>query len=227
MTGNSIHIEAGYDQDATEVTRRRYQRNARFYDRMEGGMEKRHGPWREQLWPLVKGPTVLEVGVGTGKNMPYYPEGLTITAIDLTPGMLERAKVRAQELHRPVALNLGDVQHLDFANQTFDTVVATFVFCSVPNPILGLQEIRRVLKPGGTLLLLEHMRSEQPAIGKIMDWLNPLVVRMMGANINRRTVDNVRQSGLEIAELVDLDSGGIFKRIIARRPQQVSAQKDR
>lgn len=95
-----------------------------------------------------------------GKNIPYYPEGLEITAIDLTPGLLERAKVRTQEFGKPVILSLGDVQRLEFSDQSFDTVAATFVFCSVPNPILGLQEIQRVLKPGGILLLLEHMRSE-------------------------------------------------------------------
>ena len=217
MTKILTLTDTGYDSNATEATRRRYQRNARFYDLMEGSMEKRHGPWREQLWPIVEGPKALEVGVGTGKNIPYYPDGLEITAIDLTPGMLDRAKVRAQELGKSVHLNLGDVQVLDFADQTFDAVVATFVFCSVPNPILGFQEIRRVLKPGGMLFLLEHMRSEQPAIGKIMDVLNPMVVHMMGANINRRTVENVRQAGLEIIEIKDLGGGGIFKRIIARR----------
>ncbi len=217
MNETLTRIDTGYDSNATEATRRRYQRNARFYDLMEGGMEKRHGPWREQLWPIVKGPKALEVGVGTGKNIPYYPDGLEITAIDLTPGMLDRAKVRAQELGKSVHLNLGDVQVLDFADQTFDAVVVTFVFCSVPNPILGFQEIRRVLKSGGMLFLLEHMRSEQPAIGKIMDVLNPMVVHMMGANINRRTVENVRKAGLEIVEIRDLGGGGIFKRIIARR----------
>ncbi len=220
MNRNIDHSETGYDPKATETTRRRYQRNARFYDWMEGGAEKQHGPWRQQLWSMTNGPKVLEVGVGTGKNIPYYPDGLVITAIDLTPGMLDRAKTRAQELKKSLNLSLGDVQRLDFPDQTFDSVAATFVFCSVPNPVLGLQEIRRVLKPGGTLLLLEHMRSEKLVVGKIMDWLNPMVVWMMGANINRRTVDNVRRSGLEIVQVEDLGGGGIFKRIIARRPEK-------
>lgn len=218
MNENIPPLENGYDPQATETTRRRYQRNARFYDLMEGGSEKRRGPWRKQLWSMAKGPKVLEVGVGTGKNIPYYPNGLEIIAIDLTPGMLDRAKARAQELGNPVHLCIGDVQRLDFADESFDAVAATFVFCSVPNPVLGLQEIRRVLKPGGKLLLLEHMRSEQPIAGKIMDWLNPLTLQMMGANINRQTVENVRQSGLEIVMIENLGGGGIFKRIIARRP---------
>lgn len=135
--------ETRHDQKATETTSRRYQRNAPFYDQMEGGMEKQHAAWRQQLWPLVKGTKVLEVGVGTGKNIPFYLVGLDITAIDLTPAMLDRAKARAQELSKPVRLCLGDVQRLEFPDHSFDTVVATFVYCSVPNPVLGLQEILR------------------------------------------------------------------------------------
>jgi ubiquinone/menaquinone biosynthesis C-methylase UbiE len=222
MDPTPVKINNGYDPQATETTQRRYQRNARFYDRMETGMEKMAGPWRKQLWALVKGPRVLEVGVGTGKNMPYYPEDTHITAIDLTSGMLERAQQRANEMHRPVQLGLGDVQRLDFPDAAFDSVTATFVFCSVPNPILGLQEIRRVLQPGGRVLLLEHVRSEKPIFGKLMDWLNPLVVRIMGANINRRTVENVRQSGLAIEQVEHLGSGDIFKLIIARRPFEIT-----
>jgi ubiquinone/menaquinone biosynthesis C-methylase UbiE len=218
MQNQFATLETRHEAKATETTRRRHQRNAPFYDLMEGGMEKQHGAWRQQLWPLVKGPKVLEVGVGTGMNIPYYPDGLDITAIDLTPGMLDRAKVRAQELGKPVRLCLGDVLHLDFPDHSIDTAIATFVFCSVPNPVLGLQEILRVLEPGGTLLMIEHMRSEQPVIGNLMDLLNPLVVRVMGANINRRTLDNVRRSGFEIVQVENLAGGGIFKRIIARRP---------
>ena len=85
-------LETRHDAKATETTRRRYQRNAPFYDLMEGGMEKQHAAWRQQLWPLVKGPKVLEVGVGTGKNIPFYPVGLDSTAIDLPPAMRDRAK---------------------------------------------------------------------------------------------------------------------------------------
>ena len=171
---------------------------------------------------LQAGWHVLDAGCGSGSFLPLManllgPSG-HITAIDLTPGMLNRAKARAQELGKLVRLCLGDVQRLDFPDHSFDAAVATFVFCSVPNPVLGMQEILRVLKPGGTLLMLEHMRSEQQMIGKLMDFLNPLVVRIMGANINRRTLENVRRSGFKIVQVEDLAVGGIFKRIIARRP---------
>jgi ubiquinone/menaquinone biosynthesis C-methylase UbiE len=91
-----------------------------------------------------------------------------------------------------------DVEHLNFADDSFDTVFATFVFCSVPDPIAGLQELRRVCKPDGKLLLLEHMRPENYALGLIFDLFNPIIVRMMGANINRRTINNIRQAGWQI-----------------------------
>src|SRR3989337_959310 len=110
------------DPIATTAARARYQRIAPLYDLMEILPEWRYAPWRERLWSLVKGPKVLEVGVGTGKNMRYYPPGLGITAIDLTPGMLERARKRAQKLDLEVDLRLGDVQDLDFPDGSFDSV---------------------------------------------------------------------------------------------------------
>lgn len=206
------------DNRATEITRRRYQRLSRFYDLMETMAEKRYHPWRERIWSYVNGGPVLEVGVGTGKNLSYYPASAFVTCIDLTPGMLEQAKRKARILgfDSRVDLQLGDAQAMDFPDNSFDTALATFVFCSVPNQVLGLREMKRVVKPGGRILLLEHMRSSNPALGVIMDWLNPVVVRMMGANINRRTVDNIRQAGLEIEQVEDLGKGGIFKMIVAR-----------
>jgi ubiquinone/menaquinone biosynthesis C-methylase UbiE len=117
-----------------------------------------------------------------------------------------------------VALHLGDVQQLDFPNTIFDSAIAAFVFCSVSDPALGLHEIKRVVRPGGFVLLIEHVRSSNPVVGKLMDFINPIVVRMMGANINRETVENVRKAGLEIAQVEDLGAGGIFKMIVARVP---------
>ncbi len=203
------------DVSATERTRNRYQRISGLYDLMEILPEKRYDPWREKLWSLVKGPRVLEVGVGTGKNMPYYLPGMQITAIDLTLGMLAHAQKKADKLNLDVNIILGDAQSLEFEDDSFDSVVATFVFCSVPDPILGLKELARVAKPQGQILLMDHVRSQKPILGTAMDLVNPFVVRMMGANINRRTVENVRNAGLKIEKVEDLGLGDIFKLILA------------
>lgn len=201
---------------ATELTRQRYQRISSWYDRMEAMSEKRYTPWRKRIWALLQGQCVLEVGVGTGKNMLYYPAGVHMTAIDLTPGMLERAQVRAADLKLNVDLRLGDAQSLDFPDASFDAAIATFVFCSVPDPVLGLREIRRVVKSNGQVLLLEHMRIKNRLAGSVMDFVNPLVVSLMGANINRRTVENVKESGLFLEKAEDNGMGGMFKMILAR-----------
>lgn len=205
------------DPKETQKTRARYQRISTLYDFMEILPERRYKPWRERLWSLVKGPKVLEVGVGTGKNMPFYPKGLQITGIDLTPGMLDRARKRADDLKLDVDLRIGDAQALDFPDETFDSVVATFVFCSVPDPLLGLGQLVRVVKPAGQVILMDHVRSEQPLFGILMDALNPIVVRITGANINRRTVENVREASLVIDHVEVLGMGGIFKLIVAHR----------
>lgn len=111
--------------------------------------------------------------------------------------MVERAQRRAQILHSNI-----------------DCTVATCVFCSVPDPVLGLQEFARVVKPSGQVLLLEHIRSANRLIDLLMDALNPVVVRIMGANINRRTLENVQQSGLQLEHVEDVGMGGIFKLIV-------------
>jgi phosphatidylethanolamine/phosphatidyl-N-methylethanolamine N-methyltransferase len=110
------------------------------------------------------------------------------------------------------------VQHLGFANDSFDAAVATFVFCSVPDPVKGLSELRRVVKPGGTVYLLEHMRSPHETVGKIMDFLNPVTACLMGVHINRQTIENVEASGLKITSAHGIWAGGIYKRLTARVP---------
>jgi len=205
------------DNEATALTRARYQRISPVYDKVEWLMEGRFRPWREKLWQFVYGPRVLEVGVGTGINIEFWPLNYKVTAIDLTPGMLDIARQHAKSLNRNQDdLYLADVQHLELPSAIFDTVVATFVFCSVPDPVQGLREIGRVIRPDGQILLLEHVRIDRPVIGTLMDVFAPLVVRLYGASINRRTVENVRLAGLQIDRVEDLDNMGMFKLIFAR-----------
>jgi len=208
------------DDKATIQTKSRYNRIAPVYDLMEAVLERFvFRQWRKKLWSQVSGERVLEVGVGTGKNLPCYPRGVQMTAVDLSEGMLAQARRRVQELDTQVDLALMDAQRLAFPDAAFDAAVATFVFCSVPDAVLGLRELGRAVRPGGRILLLEHVRVNKPLIGRLMDLLDPLVLRLMGPHINRRTVENVRKAGLEIERVEELVSGGLFKQIVARTKQ--------
>jgi ubiquinone/menaquinone biosynthesis C-methylase UbiE len=208
-------MSGGIDVRATAATKARYDRIARIYDLVETMSEGRFKPWREKLWSCAQG-SVLEIGVGTGKNFPYHPRGSKVTGIDLSDQMLARAQERARRLGRPVALAEGDAQALEFPDNSFDTAADTFVFCSVPDPVRGLRELRRVVKPGGRILLLEHVRIDRPVMGWMMDLLNPIIVRLWGANINRRTVENVKQAGLDIEDIQDLGPMKMVKLIVAK-----------
>jgi len=210
-------LQVVVQDQATKIAKKRYDRNAPIYDFVELGIERyRYGKWRELLWGKVEGTKILEVGVGTGKSFPYYPVDVEVTAIDFSKRMLERAKNRAVRQGVEVDLKQMDVQNLDFADNTFDTVAATTVFCSVPDPVRGLKEVKRVCKLGGKVILLEHVLHANIILGWLMNLANPLAVRMSGANINRRTVDNVSKSGLVVEQVTDLWLG-IFKLIEARK----------
>jgi len=205
------------DQQATKARRKSYDRIAPVYDLMELINERRMRPWREKLWAQVPPARVLEVGVGTGKNFEYHPKDARITGIDFSSRMLERARHRAAELIDTIELRQMDAQAMEFPDALFDAAVATCVFCSVPDPVLGLREVKRVVKTGGHVYLMEHMRHSNPIIGAVMDAMTPLM-RLMGPDINRRTLDNIRAAGLEIEHVEDLGMGGIFKLIVARVP---------
>ncbi|OGO51146.1 MAG: hypothetical protein A2148_07085 [Chloroflexi bacterium RBG_16_68_14] len=184
---------------ATATAQRRYNRQAALFDLSEAAVEPLFGRWRRRLWGNIPaGSRVLEIGVGTGKNMRCYPPSVSVVAVDFSPRMLSRAIRRARKGRVHVQLAMMDAQALALADASFDVVVATFVFCSVPDPVLGLQEVRRVLRPDGRILLLEHVRSRLPVLGRLMDWLNPISVRLQGYNINRDTVGNVAEAGLAV-----------------------------
>lgn len=203
------------DRVATEQTKARYSRIAPLYDYLEAPMERIfHSRFRRRLFTHVQPCQILEIGVGTGRNLEYYPDGARVTAIDLSPRMIERARGRVGSRH--VTLLEMDAQALEFPDDSFDLVLATFVFCSVPNPVLGLTEARRVLKSGGKLLLLEHMRPEGRLIGGLFDALNPAVRRLLGPEINRRTILNLQAAGWKLLLVENLFSD-IVKLVVAVR----------
>lgn len=201
--------------DETKATQTRYDRIAPIYDLMEIIPELFYRDWRKNVWSLVEGPKVLEVGVGTGKNLPYHPPNVEVTGIDISEKMLRRARKRAERLNKQVTLRQMDAQALDFPDDVFDSAAATFVFCSVPDPVQGLREMARVVKPSGQIVLLEHVRAENPVLGQLMDWFDPVTVRLMGPHINRQTVENVGRAGLQIEKVEDLGLADIFKLIVA------------
>lgn len=190
------------DRELTEKIRRRYNRNAVFYDSMDRMIRE---AWRRRVIGKAAG-NVLEVGVGTGKNLSYYNPAICtkVTGIDFSPGMLAKARPRAEQAPAAVELMDMDVQAMGFADGTFDTVVSTCVFCSVPDPISGLREIKRACKRDGKILFLEHMRVDWPIVGMLMDAMNPVSVGLMGVNINRRTVENIEKAGLTLLKVENL-----------------------
>lgn len=171
--------------------------------------------WRKNLLSEVKG-EVLEVGVGTGANLPFHPEYIhSLLGIDFSKGMLKYARDRAlqKKYNFPIELAEGDIQELSFPDDSFDSIVSTCVFCSVPDPVKGLNELRRVCKPTGRIYMLEHMKSENIWAGLAMDLLNPLTVRLWGANINRETLKSITLSGLKI-ETNELLMGTVVRKIV-------------
>lgn len=179
--------------------REKYNRVSKRYNLMELPMELTVFPgWRKEVQRELRGPLVLEVGVGTGKNIPYHNPDWTFIAFDISEGMLSKINGEKREnLH----LLQMDAEQMGFPNNTFDSVFDTFVFCSVPVAIQGLQEIHRILKPGGRFVALEHMRPKNNIAGKLFDLADPITSASSGVHVNRRTVENIRKAGFEIQEV--------------------------
>ncbi len=198
------------------IDKKKYDRIAGIYDIFESPMEVfAFSKWRNELFSHIQGKKILEVGIGTGKNLPYYREW-NATGIDISRKMIEKARRRAERLKKQVDLVQADAEMLPFRDESFDGIISTYVFCSVENPENGLKEIFRVLKPRGKVYFLEHVRSENEIAGKIMDTLNP-IFRLMGPEINRRTVELIKKTGLAITKDVHLMSS-VFRLVIAEKP---------
>jgi len=205
----------------SQLTRLRYNRIASIYNIIEALPETIFTDWRKKLLAKAKG-KILE---GTGNNFKFYPSGADVTGIDIAEKMVIIAKRNAAKWALSFNIEEGDTQNIAYPDNSFDSVVATFVFCSVPDPMKDLKELRRVVKPDGQVILLEHVRIDTPIMGWIMDRLNPLVVRIVGANINRRTVENVKAAGFLIDEIEHLGPMKMVKMMISR-PNKDNSSKE-
>lgn len=197
--------------------REKWDRAAIFYDIFTAPMDAMAGEkWRRLLFSEIPEGFILEIGIGTGKNIQYYPNGgRKYFGIDISTKMLERAEAKAKRCGIKVDLAQMDVENMQFPRESFDCVVASCVFCSVPDPVKGLKEAKRVLKGDGVALFLEHMRPENRFLGGIFDALNPVTSKLFGFNINRKTVENIKTAGFEILEVRNLLLD-IFRLIKAR-----------
>src|SRR5690625_925499 len=180
----------------SETIKKRYDRISSLFNVMD---QMIRASWRKDLLDNLQG-NILEVGVGTGANLTYYPSKTHVTGIDFSTQMLAKAYDKIDKTKASVVLMEMDAQQMDFPDNTFDVVVSTCVFCSVPDPVKGFQEVRRVVKPEGKIVMLEHMRSNNIVVGKMLDLINPLTVRIVGANVNRKTIENIEKAGLKIEQ---------------------------
>ena len=181
-------MDAIVDQD----TQRKWDAASRTLDFFTFAEDRRLGPHKRHLFEKVRGTTLL-VAAGTGNDFKFLPPGQRIVAIDISPMMLERAAKRVPAYLGTIELREMDVCDLKFADHAFDTVLTVCTFCSVPNPIAGLRELHRVLRPDGQLLMFEHVRSAIGPVGILMDLMTPLTVRF-GPALNRDTVGNVQEA---------------------------------
>ncbi len=203
--------------DRTAKVRRVSEKTASSYDKQIAFFEKIwFGGGREWLGARAQG-RILEVGIGTGLNLRHYPAGATVTGIELSPAMLAIARQRAADLGRDVDLRTGDAEHLPFDEAAFDTVVCALSLCTIPDPAAAIGEMKRVLVPGGRLLLLDHIGSTWPPIYAAQWLLERLTIRAAGEHFTRRQLPLVQAAGFEVVEVERLKAGTV-ERVRARKP---------
>lgn len=160
---------------------------------------------------------MLEIAVGTGRNLRHYPANLRLTGVELSPGMLEVARKEAATLGRDADLRVGDAEALDFEDESFDTVTCTLALCTIPDDRAAVAEMWRVLRPGGRVLLLEHVRSPLLAIRAGQRLLEPLFLRLEHDHLAREPLDHVPAAGFTV-ERLERSKLGIVERLAARKP---------
>ena len=185
------------------VTQAKWDQVAPNFDVMASkGGERRWLPFKKTLFSNMEG-KILFMALGTGLDIPAFPPGQQITALDISPVMLEVARPRIDVYDGQIDARVMDVHDMDFPDDTFDQVYTSCTFCSVPRPVEGLEQIKRVLKPGGELLMFEHTGSAYYPFKFMMD-LMTMLTRRIGPDMNRPTLANVQAAGFEVREVNNL-----------------------
>ncbi|MGH2753035.1 MAG: class I SAM-dependent methyltransferase [Actinomycetota bacterium] len=203
---------------ANDKRRRAWAKRASNYDKSIGFFERRIFGTGHREWACSKAAgDVLEIAVGTGLNLPHYPEEVRVTGLDLSPEMLEIARTRAGDLGRRVELREGDAHALPLPDASFDAVVCTYSLCNIPNPALAISEMKRVLRAGGKLILVDHIRS----VVKPIVWFQKAVeffsMRFEGEHLTRRPLEQVTAAGFEVTQKDRLARGGVVERLVATK----------
>jgi ubiquinone/menaquinone biosynthesis C-methylase UbiE len=216
MTKDSL--SPGGRARANELRRRKYAKEAPKYDKEMDFFERLLFGTEHRGWACSQaiGDT-LEVAIGTGLNLIHYPADVRLTGIDFSPEMLVLAKSRAKKLGRPIELKEGDAQDLPFADCSFDTVVCTYALCSVPDEARAISEMKRVLKPGGRLILVDHVRSTVKPIFWLQRLYEFIPSRTKGEYMTRRPALHVTAANFDIQARNRLRAG-IVERLMASKP---------
>ena len=204
--------------DTTELVRRHYDKAAPYYNRQMRFFDRvLFGGGREWVCSQADG-DVLELAVGTGRNLRHYPPGVRLTGIEFSPGMLELARKKAAAVRPDADLREGNAEALDFPDASFDTVTCTLALCTIPDDRAAVAEAMRVLRPGGRLVLLEHVRSPVLPVRLGERLLEPLFLRLEHDHLTREPLDRVRAAGF-VVERLERSKLGIVERLTARKPQ--------
>lgn len=201
----------------TAKAQRVWDRHAPKYDRDMRRVERLlFAGGREWVCSRARG-QVLEIAIGTGRNLPFYPSDAVVTGIDLSPAMLALARARAADLGIRAELRVADAQALPFPDESFDTVVCTLSLCTIPDLDAAVGQMHRVLRPGGQLLLLDHVGSTNAGLRAVQHLIELATIRLFGEHQTRQPLNLLRTSGFEIAEL-ERGKAGTVQRVRAVRP---------
>jgi ubiquinone/menaquinone biosynthesis C-methylase UbiE len=208
-----------FSQSRTARLQRYWDKHSRTYDKQMGFFERRlFGDSR--AWACSQaGGNVLEVAVGTGLNLDHYADGVALTGVDLSDAMLDIARKRASQLERSVDLRQADAHSLPFSDAQFETVVCTFGLCAIPDPVAAIGEMVRVLRPGGRLILVDHIESTSRIVRAVQRVLEVVTVPTAGEHFRRRPLLHLQRARLEIQK-VQRFKLGIVERLVAVKPAE-------